>query len=98
MLKDTWNSFNIYLKITVVVLFLILIGSVISLGKNRISNFFQEHEVESIRATVNLEPDIGFIDCVRIQHACLYDHINKKQFNTILEDCKSENYCNNTFK
>jgi len=80
------------------VIAMILILSLSSFVKNRVQGIFQEHEISDTKQKVNLDADAGFIDCIAIQHSCLYDHINKNQFKTIKEDCKGENYCNNTFK
>jgi hypothetical protein len=51
--------------------------------------------VTTNRKVINLKPDANFLDCIAIQHKCIYDHLNKNQFFYILEDCKDEDYCNN---
>jgi uncharacterized membrane protein len=86
------------IKIYSVAILVFIIMVVASFIKFRCYDSNRENNISNFRAKVNLEPDIGFIDCIRIQHACLYDHVRKSQFNTILEDCKNENYCNDSFK
>lgn len=97
MFLKFWNSlvtpvkWYIFVGVTSMIIF-----STYAFVISRISD--QPHDVSNLRTKVNLEPDIGFLDCIRIQHSCLYDHVRKSQFTTIQEDCKDENYCNNSFK
>jgi len=41
----------------------------------------------------NYGPDITFLECLGIQHSCIYDNIRSGTEKYIIENCEDENFC-----
>ncbi|MCT8335717.1 hypothetical protein NUH30_18675 [Leptospira sp. 85282-16] len=41
----------------------------------------------------NYGPDITFLECLGIQHSCIYDNIRSETEKFIIENCEDENFC-----
>ncbi len=97
---EIFNNLSNKTKIVIFTILFITITGTIVFSYNRFLGLFKnnEGEVTSTTVSMDLSTDIGFLDCVATQHKCIYNELKKNKCESILKDCKDENYCNNINK
>lgn len=50
-------------------------------------------QIENHGPKANYSPDIEFLDCISIQHSCIYSNVEAGNSEFIIENCKGEDFC-----
>ena len=89
-----------FLKQNVKIILEIIIGlALIFFLKDSLSIFFlpnkgnQTTRLENKNIRANYNSDLDFIDCLIVQHKCVFKNIEEQNSEFIVENCKGENYC-----
>jgi hypothetical protein len=78
--------------------FLMCVGLIVMVG---IFNDWLSHGklkkpeiIENKGFKANYSSDINFLECISIQHSCIYKNILNNSEKFIIENCKEEEFCN----
>lgn len=49
--------------------------------------------IQNTGKKANYSDDISFLECIGVQHSCIYENINSGNEKFIIENCKEEDFC-----
>jgi len=55
-------------------------------------------EAVNIGKKADYSSDMNFLDCLSIQHECIYDNVEVKNYSFIETNCKGRNFCSEGIK
>lgn len=85
-------------EIFYIFLFVLFLISVLGV-KNHLITCFKVNSIEVVQKEekkANYRSDMNFLDCIGVQHSCIYSNIDNGK-DIIIKNCKEENFCNETY-